>query len=303
MIKTSKHTIKFANKAKQSNLKAFLKEYRRVATLVLNTLWDNPYPWKSKTLNIANQQYDCPTFISTVNLNITTTLSARALKCCSTQVCGLIKAATEKPRRRQYMLQKLTKENKPTKNLLKAIAKQRIIKPNTANIKAELNSICCDYQIATNSFDGFLQLKSIGKTYGKIRIPLNNHRHSLKLKSQGKLLTSFLISGKSVDFRWESPNRPAKAQGLILGADQGYKDILTLSNSTTTPKYDNHNHTLESITKKLSRKRKGSRAFGRAQVQRKNFINWSINQLNFTNVKEIKLEEIININYRRKRPV
>ena len=48
----------------------------------------------------------------------------------------------------------------------------------------------------------------------------------------------------------------------------------------------------------MTNKKKGSKSFKRTQSHRKNFINWSINQLNFTNVKEIRLEKIWNIGYK-----
>ena len=100
--------------------------------------------------------------------------------------------------------------------------------------------------------------------------------------------------------RWNIPENKPKLNGNVIGADQGYKDILTLSNGTVTQKKDIHNHSLESITKKLTRKKKGSKSFFKAQIHRKNFINWSINQLNFENIKELRLENIINIRYKRK---
>ena len=311
MIKTSTHTVKFSNKNKKTQLASFLKEYRRVAAVFLDLLWGSPFEWETssakKTLDISKQLYDCPTFISTKDLAIETTLSARALKCCSTQVCGIIKAATEKPRKQQYMLAKLTAEGKPTKYLVKAMAKTKVVKPNISNIKAELNSICCDYQetpnfnASPNHFNGFLRLKSLGKTFGHIRIPIKYHRHSLKLQSKStKLLNSFLVSNNSIDFRWEIPTKPKRTKGAAVGADQGKKDLLTLSNGVTTPKYDRHGHSLDSILAKLARKKKGSRAFGKAQVQRKNFSNWSVNQLDWAGIQILKLEKIININYKRR---
>jgi len=300
MIRTSKHTIKFANKNKQTKLKGFIAEYRRVAAIILDHLWNNPYHYNNRVLDVSNQSYDCPSFISTTNLDIPTTLSARALKCCSTQVCSAIKAALEKPRKRQYMLSKLTQEGKPVIKLQKAISKQKIVKPDLSSMKAELNSICCDYQTTTKHYDAFLQLKSIGKTLGKIRIPIKNHRHSNKLQTNGKMLASFLVSNTMIDIRYELPNKKPKTKGTIVGADQGLKDVLTLSNGNTTPKQDLHGHTLESITRKLTRKTKGSKAFSKAQEHRKNFIHWSINQLNFSNIKQINLEKITNINYRKK---
>lgn len=297
MIKTSKHTIVFTNSAKKEKLKSFLKEYRRMSKILLDYLWDSPNTFNDKILDISTKQYNCPRFISIKHIK-DTTLSKRALTCCSTQVCGIIRAVLDKPRKQQYMLYKLRSENKPTERLIKSVNKCKITKPNISNIRAELNSICCDFQETTTSFDGFLQLKSIGKSFGKIRIPIKYHRHSNKLN--GKLLNSFLISNKSIDFRWDMPENKPKLNGSVVDADQGYKDVLTLSNGMKTEKQDIHNHSLESITKKLSRKKKGSKAFKKAQDHRKNFIHWSINQLNFSDIKELRLEKIVNLGYRKK---
>jgi transposase len=90
-----------------------------------------------------------------------------------------------------------------------------------------------------------------------------------------------------------------KTEGIIVGADQGKIDILTLSNGSTTIRIDRDGHSLGSIMQRLVRRRKGSKSFGRAQRQRKNFIHWSLNQLNLKPIKELRLEEIINIGYRR----
>ena len=60
-------------------------------------------------------------------------------------------------------------------------------------------------------------------------------------------------------------------------------------------------HDLHSIMQKMSRQRKGSKAFRRSQEHRRNYINWSINQLDLTDVKQINLEKIWNIGYRNSR--
>ena len=70
-----------------------------------------------------------------------------------------------------------------------------------------------------------------------------------------------------------------------------------MSNGVVTSKTDSHNHSLESIAARLSRRRKGSKGFRRAQEHRRNFINWSINSLNLDGVREIRLERIVYINH------
>jgi transposase len=46
---------------------------------------------------------------------------------------------------------------------------------------------------------------------------------------------------------------------------------------------------------RISRCQKGSNGFSRAQAHRKNYINWSIKQLNLDEVKEIGYENVVNI--------
>ena len=41
--------------------------------------------------------------------------------------------------------------------------------------------------------------------------------------------------------------------------------------------------------------KKGSKGYLKVQTQRTNFINWSINQLNFSDVKVLRLEDIKNV--------
>mgnify|MGYP006293131983 CR=1 FL=1 len=156
-----------------------------------------------------------------------------------------------------------------------------------------------DWQDTEGEFDGFLKIKSIFKDKSTIKIPIKHHKHARKIMDDGgSLMTSFLISNNFVNLRWQLPDVPKREDGKKIGCDQGYKDVLTCSDTQVTPKTDNHGHSLESIIAKLSRKKKGTKAFKRAQTHRQNFINWSINQLDLTNIKEIGLERVWNIRYK-----
>jgi transposase len=46
----------------------------------------------------------------------------------------------------------------------------------------------------------------------------------------------------------------------------------------------------------MSRKKNGSKAFKRCQDHRKNYINWAVNQLDLTNVRQINTENIKYLN-------
>lgn len=301
MIRSSKiYFDKILNYKKNKRLELFLLEYRRVAQLYLDYIWNNEIKYKNKVFNIKSNQLAIPQFLSkSESPIIVSPLSARALKCCLTQVLGIISAVTEKRRKSLWIKENREKNGLPLyKSLDKSLSKE-LIKPSIDRIKPELNSICADFkENNSGEFNGFLSLKSLGKIYGKIRIPIQYNRQANKWRA-GKLKNSFLISENYIVFRYEIL-KTKKTSGEILGADTGLKTVITLSNGLSTPKTDSHGHCLEAIINKISRKKKGSKAFKKAQEHRRNFIHWSINQLNLQGVKQINLEEIKNINFGRR---
>ena len=307
-IKTSKHALKFANEQKKDNLSKFIDEYRRVSQLVIDEIWINGYEWEvdgeKHRFSVENNDLYFPQMMKGEiidRLNITTFLTARALKCSLTQVAGMISAEVEKQRKRIFMLDKLKMEgnSKSKRKQLGLRLKQNIPqKPNCEFINPELNSICCDFMKTEGEFDGYFRLKSITKTKMDIRLPIKFHKHSKKLMETREQMNSYLISKTYVNIRWKKENTSKKTEGEILGCDQGMKDVITCSDKQVPPQTDIHGHSLQSIMEDMTNKKKGSKSFKRTQSHRKNFINWSINQLNFTNVKEIRLEKIWNIGYK-----
>jgi transposase len=115
---------------------------------------------------------------------------------------------------------------------------------------------------------------------------------------------SFLVSDKVVNLRWFKEDPELRTTGSIIGGDQGFKTCLTLSDEQITKPQPTPNpnkfHDLESILRDMRRKKKGSRAFKKLQVLRKNYIHWSLHQLNLSGVKEVRFEKIWNIGYKKR---
>jgi len=106
-------------------------------------------------------------------------------------------------------------------------------------------------------------------------------------------MTSWNISPKQFRSCWQK--EVSKSLGSItLCADQGVTTCLSLSDGQSTGK-DRDGYDLKSIMAKLNRKKKGSKGYKRTQEQRSNYINWSINQLNLDNVKELRLEKLFQM--------
>jgi transposase len=317
MIKTSKHSIKFANTNRIEFVEQLRKEYIRCLGRFIDEIWNNGYEWMDaegiqRTFNVHQNQLNMPSFITSdiiEKIKLETPLSGRALKCCMTQAASMIRASTDKQQKRLYMLNNKKTNGTPKAKLnalIKNIKTNIPQKPYYLNAQMELNSICVEFQSNENtkSFDGFLKFKSVFKDHSETIIPIKHHRHSKHLeKMSERRLTSFLIGSKAVDIRWEIPTPELKTEGEIVGGDQGLKTVLTLANQNgltiKTPETDIHGHSLESICSKLARKKKGSKAFKKAQDHRKNFINYVGNQLDLSNVKQINLEKIRNINYKK----
>lgn len=90
-----------------------------------------------------------------------------------------------------------------------------------------------------------------------------------------------------------------KNDGEVLGIDVGINNCWTSSSGNSSTK-DIHGHNLKFIQKKLSRRKKGSKGFKKAQEHRKNYINWSLKQINLKNIKQLNLENIKNLRKHKK---
>jgi putative transposase len=302
-IRSSTHKLKPTNTNKLLVLEKFMSDCNDFLTKVIDDIWENGYNDGNYIFNMKNNQYNIPSLLKDQFKHIDSPLTARIRKCLLTQVSGIIRAATEKQRKRIYVLHAKKEEGvskSKLKPLIKAIKQNIPQKPNTKNVKFEIDGICNDiFETKNGKFYGFLRLKSIYKDKTEIYLPIENHRHLNKMVSKGKRLNSVLVSKNSIGLRWEF-DIEEKTNGKKLGCDQGIKTLLTSTDTDgltqVLPSTCPHGHNIEKIMDKLTRKKKGSNAFKKAVAHRKNHINYMINQLNLDDISEVKFEEIININ-------
>lgn len=270
MIRSTQHHLKDLNEGKASCYKRFVAEYSRVVGVMVNQAWDS----LPDNLEVT-KYYDYKMF------EVETDLSARALSSAATQVSGILRASVEKQRRRLWV-----RENK-NPNVRDVI----ICKPKLGFVAPNLSSKCCDIVERRDSkFWGFVRIKSVGKSYGSFNIPLIRNP-----RIKGEVKSGVIFFPNAIQLVWDIATTPAAKGSRVLGLDQGYKTVATLSDGQTSPECDAHGHSLPSVISKLSRRRRGSKSFKKAQTHRKNFVNWSINQLNFSNIKELRLEKVVNI--------
>ena len=293
MIRSSKHTLKFSNKNKREDIKIFLVEYRRLLQEIINHIWTNGV----LKLDIQKNNLHCPSMLPNDYLKgFSSWLTARMKQCVGKQACSMIGAAVAKRRKQLYMLSKLQREGKSTRYLQRKIDVQPLVKPNAEFAKAELDPRFIDFENG-NSFDLFLRVKTIGNKM-EFNLPISHHKASKKWSKQGILKSSVRLTQDGIVLIFDIPNIP-KHKGETVGADQGFKTVLSLSDNQVTTK-DNHGHDLISIQAKLARRGKGSNGFHRSQDHRENHINWSLNQLNFSKIGEVRLEKVKRLRFKNK---
>ena len=277
MIGSTRHSYTFANKDKQDRLFAFIEEYNRVCLASIDFLWDN-----------LNEKLELPKFLDYNTIPVETDLGRRAFQCAVNQAGGVIRSAIEKQRKRNWVREHKNKDVKDVK----------FSKPELAFVAPQLNSNCVDFEIDEEGhFERFVRLSSIGTNYGFIKIHINKSSQYDKWKTDrnATLCGSLKLFKDRFQLAWDWERSPHEQGEKIIGIDQGMKDLCTLSDGQTTPKTCPHGHSYESIVNKLSRKKKGSKSFRKAQKHKKNFVNYSVNQLNFKDVKEVRLEKVSNI--------
>lgn len=169
--------------------------------------------------------------------------------------------------------------------------KWSISAPKIKSINAILDSRFVKIKISKDKgFDIWTTLSL--KRGEKISVPFKMTKTFKKWFSAGRLCSSVCLNENQITFFFEC--EPKKSQGQTVGIDIGIKKTFSTSLGVQT-QADAHGHTLQTICSKLSRKKKGSKAFERSQEHRKNYIRWSVNQLNLSNVSEVRIENIKNL--------
>lgn len=288
MIRCSKHALKPTNLAKKEQISELISNYRILVQEMIDYIWANGY----KKFNISKNRLNCPSLLdSTFLKNFKSDYTERLKQAAGKQALMMISAATEKRRKQLWQLKKVQKEKGSTKYLQRAISSQPLVKPKASKIKLELDSRFIDFKFENQSkFLSFVRLSSIKKGL-TIKLPISHSAVFDKWNVVGTLKKSIRLSDNYINLLFDIKEPIKKQVGESVGCDQGVTDIVTLSNGQKIPKYQNK-YSLSDVQMILSKRKKGSKGFKRAQEFRKNVINWSMNQINFENIKELRLEKL-----------
>ena len=169
-------------------------------------------------------------------------------------------------------------------------------KPKVENFTIDFDKAQVSVELSkTNEFDKWIKLRLPFVREGykceriEILIPIKEHKQSLKFKDW-KRATGVKISKNFVTFTYEKETYEKKDIGNVIGIDMGYKKLLATSDGKMI------GSEMESVYEKISRKKQGSKSFRRALVERDNKINYFINRdLCLGSTKELVIEDLCNV--------
>ncbi len=295
-IRSTKVSTKFSNIGKKDLLVKVYLEYSRIVQEYINYFW-------------CQDLESLPKYCSADDYNkIDSILGSNLRQEAGKQALAIVRGTFQKQKQRIYVYNQLLEKGdyKKATKLKQIIDNINITCPIIENIPMELGGYVSTIILDKNTyFDGWVRIQSLfNRQYCKkkglnsrkqsVYIPFKKTKHFNKMiKKEGKLLKGILLTPNEVSFRFEFEKK-VKEKGETLGVDIGLLNTISCSNGhqTTTNK---ENQSLESICKKIARKKKGSKNFNKAVKHRDNYINWSINQLNLENISEVKRENIKKI--------
>ena len=298
MIKSSKHIIKNCNQGKLASLDKLFIDYKSDLLTYMNYIIDGILPLK---INLSSK--DLPS--ETIN-------HSRYKQLIYKQASSIIRSQLDKANKKRYnnykKIYSYMMKNHPDSSFikikysnlnLKSIIKSKYFKiPNLNNLSINLDERFFNIK-SGNHFDSFINLKlpyfnDKGTRALQINIPLNNHKHSNKLLSEGfNLRNNIQIRKVNNDYYisliWFKENPNKRTEGSSLGLDMGYNKLLCDNNG------NKYNGELTEIYNKISRKKQGSKAFKKALSHRDNEINKICNELPLNNIKDLIIEDLKSV--------
>jgi IS605 OrfB family transposase len=298
MIKSSKHKIINCNEGKLNFLNQLFIDYKDNLITYINYVIDGILPLK--------------TMLSSSLLPTEIIKHSKYKREIYKQTSAILRSQTSKANKKRYNQYKKVysymKTNHPDSLFvnkkyselnLKSILKSKYFTiPTLNNLSINLTDEFFNIQKG-NYFDMFINLKlpyfnEKGTRSLQINIPLNNHKHSNKILSEGFILRNNIQIKKIkndyyINLIWYKETTNKRTEGSSLGFDMGYHKLLCDHNG------NKYNGNITEIYDKISRKEQGSNSFKKSLLHRDNEINRICNELPLDNIKDLIIEDLKSV--------
>lgn len=252
MHRACKLTFKHATASKHKRTHALLQAYRAAVNFFIRSLWENPGRLNKKTYE-------------RLPLN-QTRLSFRYRDAALKQALEIVVS---------------------TRRSAKATGKW-VGRPPIFEGAATLDAKFVAIEPSKNTtFDLCATLSTLRKGH-RIVIPLNTTKILRKwLKHPGaSLVQGCALSEETITLWVETPEEELKTEGRTLGIDIGVHKVIADSDGKF------YGAGFKTLRNKINRKKHGSKAHKRAQIERSNYLNQCVNQLPWNELKAIGVEDL-----------
>ncbi len=299
MIRRTTHSLKFATNFKGNKLKDFFQEYERVVNKFIDLFW---------TLDKLPSKIN-----SDIYHKIDSWLLGKAMKCAGNQAIKIVKSTWKKNSQLTYKKYKklYSKCKKKDRNINGVLDKRwkewsedkkfrrRCTKPVFNGKTIELNSDLVRIQDNKKSteFDLWIRIGSVFGNRFSLILPTKKHKNFNKHISNGFELKKSVMIRKDYKDRYfvdlfleKNDNKDiVKKPDNSIGIDTGINKLFSLSDGNFL------GTDIKRLLTKLNRKVQGSKRYNKCLAEIKHYIGYSVNQINFSSLDLIVMEDLTNI--------
>ena len=278
MIRGSALTLKFATSKKLNTLDLVFDEYARVVNLYIDALC---------------QSKELPKF---TNFKVETWISARLQQCAGKQATEIVKSTRKKDyetRLKKYkkIYKYFLNKQRQKKFIEKKFSELKLnykIKPRFDGKTINLDSRFWSLNTSFNSFDYWIKLGSVGNKI-RLLLPLKNHKHNKKFGGWKRAGSCMLLrnNGKfKIELIYEQATPVIHKPNKILAIDAGINCLMSCSDGRQI------GLELKKLLNELNQKQQKSKSYQRKLTQIHNYVRWCVNQLDWTNLSDLVIENL-----------
>lgn len=238
------------------------------------------------------------------NLISNKVFTTKFLQICCKQAIGIIQSIQQKIQKKEHLINRLdpTKDATTITNIQNSIEKLNNGKPQLKNYVLELNAniMKIELQSQQTKHNDWITLSKIVYSHDRsnpwrIYIPFKRTCIFNKWLAKGKLSQYLQIyqdgTMKCVFTLLKPKIKATTKKNITIGCDIGVNSVYALNTGIISPK-DHLGRDQNYYINKLLKCKSNSKNYKKLITSKIQYVNWAINQVNLSNVKSIKIEDL-----------
>lgn len=278
MIRSSSLTLQFSTDKKLNTLDVVFNEYTRVVNLYIDAL---------------SQSKELPKF---TNFKVETWLSVQLQQVAGKQAVEIIKSTRKKDRgirlkkyKRvyKYFFNK-QRQNKFINKKFHELKLNYKIKPRYDGKVIPFDQRQFSLCKSTNTFDFWVHLRCLGNKF-ILDLPLRNHKHNKKFNNWKRVGSCRLLRNNEkfkIELIYEKETPAIHKQNKILAIDAGINCLMSCSDGKQI------GLELKKLLNELNQKQQDSKSYNRKLNQIHNYVRWCVNQLKWSSLSDLVVENL-----------